>query len=102
MKTQRAENRMSYNNARLETKRIKQLAKSESWTKIREDLKNDLGGTNKLIYNTTRNYRKGSQPPSYVIKYPNENTLQMKHREIKLRWRNYFETLAVFNIPTKF
>lgn len=61
MKTQRAEDRINYNNVRRESETIKQLAKRKSWTKIGEDLENDLYGRRQLMYNTARNSRKGTQ-----------------------------------------
>ena len=47
----------------------------------------------KLIYNTARNYKKGSQPHTYAVKDPNDGTLLTEEREIELGWKTYFERL---------
>ena len=51
-----------------ETERIKAIAKGKTWEKTREDLRNDLQGTRKLIIcSTAKNYRRRPQLSTYVI-----------------------------------
>ena len=93
MKTRRVQDHENYKEARREAERVKSLAKQDCWIKIGGDLEKDLLGTKKLIYNTARNYKKGSQPPTYAIKDPNDGTLLTEAREIELGWKSYFERL---------
>ena len=93
MKTRRLEDHNYYKEALRETERIKVQAKRETWERIGEDLGNDLQGTRKLIYSTAKNYRKRSQPPTYVIKDPRNGTILTEPREIELGWKYHFETL---------
>ena len=93
MKTRRVQDHENYKEAGRETERVKSLAKQNCWIRIGRDLENDLQGTRKLIYNTARNYKKGSQPPTYAIKDPNTETLLTEEREIELGWKTYFERL---------
>ena len=93
MKTRRIEDHESYKEASRETERIKSLSKHQCWEKLGDDLENDLQGTRKLIFKIARNYRRGSHPPTYAIKDPNDGALLTERREIELGWKNYFETL---------
>ena len=93
MKTRRVQDHENYKEARREAEMVKSLPKQDCWMKIGRDLENDLLGTKKLIYNTARNYKKGSQPPTYAIKDPNTGTLLTEEREIELGWKTYFERL---------
>ena len=93
MKTLRLEDHNNYKEAARETERVKAQTKGETWERIGEDLRNDLQGTRKLIYSTAKNYRKGSQPPTYVIKDPRDGTILTDPREIELGWKHHFESL---------
>ena len=93
MKTRRLEDHNNYKEACRETERVKAQAKTETWVRIGEDLEDDLQGTRKLIYSTAKNYRKGSQPPTYVIKDPRSGIILTEPREIDLGWKHHFETL---------
>ena len=93
MKTRRVQNHENDKEARREAERVKSLAKQDCRIKIGRDPGNDLIGTEKIIYNSARNYNKRSQPPTYAIKDRNDGTLQTEAREIELGWKSYFETL---------
>ena len=93
MKTKGMEDHNNYKEALREAERIKTQAKRETWERLGEDLGNDLQGTRKLIYKTAKNYREGSQPPTYVIKNPRNGTILTEPREIELGWKHHFETL---------
>ena len=93
MKTRRIEDHENYKEASRQTEIRKRLSKEQSWKNIGEDLRNDLGGTKKLIYKIAKSYRKGSHPPTYAIKDQIDGTLLTDTREIELGWKNYFESL---------
>ena len=93
MKTRSAEDHIEYIVARRETEIVKRQAKTECWTRLGNDLANDLQGMRKLIYSTARNYRRQSQPPSYAIKDESGLNLLTEEREIQQRWKEHFETL---------
>ena len=57
MKTRRSGDRQSYITARNSVERIKKLEKLESWKVIGEDLKRDMEGTKKLLFNLKKGYR---------------------------------------------
>lgn len=69
---------------------MKRESKRSSWERIGKELENDLLGTRKLIYNTAKNYRKCSQPPTYAIKNQNGVDLLTEQKQIRLILKEYF------------
>ena len=93
MKTRAHEDRQEYIDKRNQAEIIKRLAKKESWQRIGEDLRRDTENTRKLLYTMARNYRKGNQEMSYVVKDECGENLLTKQEDISERWRDYFEKL---------
>ncbi|XP_076067750.1 uncharacterized protein LOC143040554 [Oratosquilla oratoria] len=66
MKYRTAENRENYVEARNKCNRVKKESKAEVWQKIGNDLREDMEGTRKLLYNMARNYRKEKNEGAYA------------------------------------
>ncbi|XP_076032950.1 uncharacterized protein LOC143020418 [Oratosquilla oratoria] len=92
MKYRTAENRENYVEARNKCNRVKKESKVEVWQKIGNDLREDMEGTRKLLYNMARNYRKEKNKGAYAVKDKN-GVMLVETNQISERWKNYFENL---------
>ena len=93
MKTRGVVERQIYVEKRNNEETIKRRAKNEVWEKIGNDLRRDMQGTKKLLYNMAKNYRKGNNQSTYAVKDRTGTELLVEPEMIAARWREYFEEL---------
>ena len=83
----------AYVKARRKADACKRSSKAESWNCLFEDLKLDVNGTKKLIYQLANSYRKGGQQkPFNIIAQGSDKVLTEPH-EIKECWTNNLSSL---------
>lgn len=94
LKDRTPESRESYVNQRKTVYYTKKKAKTDMWTRIGQDLDNDLKGTRKLIYSMSKNFknRNDDKPKNATIKDKNGETITGQEN-VAARWVEYFEDL---------
>ncbi len=72
MKTRTPEGREAYTTARREAHKLKRQSKTDAWNTLCKEMKRDVIGTKKLIYQLAKSYRKGQQQRPYKTKDSDE------------------------------
>lgn len=92
MKRRSPETRAEYVVSRNEAETMKRRAMEQSWERIGEQLRQDVDGTKKLIYNMAKNLRRQESFVTHSVK-DKEGRLRVDPDEISDRWGEYFSEL---------
>ena len=92
MKRRSPETRLEYVEKRNRAEELKRIAKEQSWERIGEQLRQDMRGTKKLIYNISRKFKKGEAAASHAVK-DKDGILQVEPERVQNRWREYYSEL---------